>query len=295
MPGRQRLAAFFVALHDQQRLSPGFSTSTRSRRSTCRLSTVFAGELRLPVQMVAYLTVGLLDDDRAVSLLTPRVDDASPRPALPSPAHAGRQARADARSAVRGARWIDAAAGRKIFDHPDMELRYPSFVGGGRVCCRVGLGGRPDRRACSGWRHAVKRASGRAFARAGLLGNPSDGYGGKAIAVALTQLPRLRDARGSSPRLEIVPGTTRPVESSTTLASASRLSLSKRGFDDGGRACCAPSDAALHRYVRLIWLLEAGFRSARVFFACASRTDMSRSKSGSRDRAPSSSLRSCAH
>ena len=31
----------------------------------------------------------------------------------------------------------------------------------------------------------MRRATGRAFARAGLLGNPSDGYGGKAIAMAL--------------------------------------------------------------------------------------------------------------
>ena len=31
----------------------------------------------------------------------------------------------------------------------------------------------------------MRRATGGAFARVGLLGNPSDGYGGKAIAMAL--------------------------------------------------------------------------------------------------------------
>ena len=78
----------------------------------------------------------------------------------------------------------------------------------------------------------MSRAEGVAYARAGLLGNPSDGYGGKAIAVALRDFRAivvLEDAE----RLEIVPG-------STDLLvfdgfDSAHAVLSKRGFDDAPR------------------------------------------------------------
>ncbi|HEX5956297.1 MAG TPA: hypothetical protein VFY37_10205, partial [Solirubrobacterales bacterium] len=60
----------------------------------------------------------------------------------------------------------------------------------------------------------VREATGRAFARAALLGNPSDGFGGKTIGVIV---PRIR-RRGARSRRRGAPGSTpkpAPASSST--------------------------------------------------------------------------------
>jgi len=78
----------------------------------------------------------------------------------------------------------------------------------------------------------MRRAVGVAHARAGLLGNPLDGYGSKAIAVSLRHFSAsvvLEEAE----RLEIVPGNTDLLVFDGF--DHAHAVLSKRGFDDGPR------------------------------------------------------------
>lgn len=122
------LAAFFVALVTSNVFAGLFDINAFAVQYL-PASMVFDGQLRLPVQMVAYLSVGLVTMI-GVSLLTPRVDGArldrlyralhtpvdgrEPTPPAPFEVPAGSQ----------------PAPGRKMIDHPDLELRYPSFTGG---------------------------------------------------------------------------------------------------------------------------------------------------------------------
>jgi len=78
----------------------------------------------------------------------------------------------------------------------------------------------------------MRPAVGVAYARAGLLGNPSDGYGGKAIAVALSDF-RARVVLEHAERLEIVPGNTDLLVFEGF--DHAHAVLSRRGFDDGPR------------------------------------------------------------
>ena len=78
----------------------------------------------------------------------------------------------------------------------------------------------------------MRPAVGVAYARAGLLGNPSDGYGGKAIAVALPDF-RARVVLEHAERLEIVPGNTDLLVFEGF--DHAHAVLSRRGFDDGPR------------------------------------------------------------
>ena len=89
---------------------------------------VHAGELRLPVQMVAYLATGLVVMV-GVSLLTPRVADARLEKlyrALYTPVADDEAAPAAPFAVPVGSTTAPTA---KIIDHPDLELRYPSGVG----------------------------------------------------------------------------------------------------------------------------------------------------------------------
>ena len=122
------LAAFFVALVTSNVLAPVFDINAFAAQYL-PASMVFDGELRLPVQMVAYLSVGLVAMI-GVSLATPRVDSArldrlfrtlhtpvdqrEPTPPSPFEVPAGSV----------------PVPGRKMINHPDLELRYPSFTGG---------------------------------------------------------------------------------------------------------------------------------------------------------------------
>ena len=90
--------------------------------------TVFDGALRLPVQMLAYLSCGLATMivvslltrpveasrlDRLFRALHTPVDTEEPTPAAPFEVPQG----------------SEPVPGRKIIDHPDFEIRYPSRVG----------------------------------------------------------------------------------------------------------------------------------------------------------------------
>lgn len=122
------MAAFFVALATSNVFVGVFDVNAFAVQYF-PASMVFDGELRLPVQMVAYLSVGFVTMI-GVSLLTPRVDGArldrlyralhtpvdqrEPTPSAPFEVPAGSV----------------PAPGRKMLDHPDFELRYPSFTSG---------------------------------------------------------------------------------------------------------------------------------------------------------------------
>jgi glucuronokinase len=71
-----------------------------------------------------------------------------------------------------------------------------------------------------------------AHARAGLLGNPSDGYGGKAIAVALADF-RARVSIEPADRFELVPGPTDGTCFATARDAVERFAAT--GCDDGLR------------------------------------------------------------
>ena len=71
-----------------------------------------------------------------------------------------------------------------------------------------------------------------AFSRAGLLGNPSDGYGGKAIALSLYEF-RARVTVRAADRFAILPGADDALEFDS-LIEASR-SFREVGCDDGLR------------------------------------------------------------
>ena len=78
----------------------------------------------------------------------------------------------------------------------------------------------------------MTRSVGAAYARAGLLGNPSDGYGGKAIAISVCTF-RAQVTIEAAERLEIVPGDS-DLLVFDSFDSAHRA-LSKRGCEDGLR------------------------------------------------------------
>ena len=78
----------------------------------------------------------------------------------------------------------------------------------------------------------MTRAVGAAYARAGLLGNPSDGYGGKAIAVSVRDF-RAQVTITAAERLEIVPGDTDLLVFDSF--DDARKALSQRGCEDGLR------------------------------------------------------------
>ena len=78
----------------------------------------------------------------------------------------------------------------------------------------------------------MSRSIGVAHARAGLLGNPSDGYGGKAIAVSVGDF-RAQVTVEPAERLEIAPGDT-DLLAFDSLDDAHNV-LSKRGCEDGLR------------------------------------------------------------
>jgi Na+/proline symporter len=87
------------------------------------------GALRLPVQMLAYLSCGLLAMV-AVSLWTEPVDPARldrMYRALQTPVDGPEPTPAKAFDVPEGS---VPRPGRKIIDHPDFEIRYPSRVGG---------------------------------------------------------------------------------------------------------------------------------------------------------------------
>ena len=78
----------------------------------------------------------------------------------------------------------------------------------------------------------MTRAVGAAYARAGLLGNPSDGYGGKVIAASVSDF-RAQVTIATAERLEIVPGDTDLLVFDSFDGAHS--ALSKRGCEDGLR------------------------------------------------------------
>lgn len=78
----------------------------------------------------------------------------------------------------------------------------------------------------------MRRAVGAAYARAGLLGNPSDGYGGKVIAASVRDF-RAQVTVEAAERLEIVPGDTDLLVFDSFDGAAD--ALSKRGCEDGLR------------------------------------------------------------
>ena len=120
------LAAFFVALVAGN-VFAGIFDANAFAAEYLPAYTVFNGELRLPFQMLAYLSVGLLTMvvvslltrpversrlDRLYRALHTPVDEDEPQPATPFEVPEGSEPRPT----------------RKIIDHPDFELRYPSSV-----------------------------------------------------------------------------------------------------------------------------------------------------------------------
>jgi len=78
----------------------------------------------------------------------------------------------------------------------------------------------------------VKRVRREAYARAGLLGNPSDIYGGRVIALALANF-RASVAIEPAATLEIVPGADDRLEHPSLREAAAALDA--YGCDDGVR------------------------------------------------------------
>ena len=122
------LVAFFVALLAGNAFAPLFDVNAFGT-AYLPSSMMFDGALRLPVQMLAYLSCGLFAMiavslctrpvevarlDRMYRALHTPVDEREPTPAAPFEVPEGSEPRPT----------------RKIIDHPDFELRYPSFVGG---------------------------------------------------------------------------------------------------------------------------------------------------------------------
>ncbi len=122
------LVAFFVALVTGNAFAPFFDVNAFAA-DYLPASMVFDGAVRLPVQMLAYLTCGLATMivvslwtqpversrlDRLYRALHTPVDRKEPTPSAPFEVPEGSQPR----------------PGRKIIDHPDFEIRYPSLVSG---------------------------------------------------------------------------------------------------------------------------------------------------------------------
>ena len=121
------LVAFFVALAGSNVFAPVFDANAFAAQYL-PAAAVYQGELRLPVQMLAYLSLGLVTMvvvslmtrpvaperlDRLYRALQTPVNDVEPTPAAPFAVPPGSQ----------------TEPGRKIIDHPDFEIRYPSAVG----------------------------------------------------------------------------------------------------------------------------------------------------------------------
>jgi len=122
------LAAFFVALVAGNAFSLIFDVNVFASEYLPAFAT-FNGELRLPVQMLAYLSCGFVTMV-VVSLMTKPVDsvrlDKMYR-ALQTPVDKVEPTPVAPFEVPEGSR---PAPTRKIINHPDFELRYPSFVGG---------------------------------------------------------------------------------------------------------------------------------------------------------------------
>ena len=122
------LVAFFVALLTGNAFAAVFDVNAFAV-ANLPAWTVHDGSLRLPVQMLAYLSCGFLTMvvvslltrpverarlDKLFRALQTPVDHVEPTPPAPFEVPEGSVPR----------------PGRKIIDHPDFELRYPGFVGG---------------------------------------------------------------------------------------------------------------------------------------------------------------------
>ena len=120
------LAAFFVALVAGNVFARVFDANAFAVEHLPAY-TVFDGELRLPFQMLAYLSVGLVTMV-FVSLLTRPVErwrlDRLYR-ALHTPVNKGEPPPPAPFEVPEG---LEPRPTRKIIDHPDFELRYPSRV-----------------------------------------------------------------------------------------------------------------------------------------------------------------------
>ena len=116
----------------------------------------------------------------------------------------------------------------------------------------------------------VTGVSGEAYARAGLLGNPSDGYGGKAIAVTLGDfraLVRITPA----PQFEIHAGDSGPAVFPSMRAAADSFEPSDQ--EDGLRLV----HAAVRRFfVYSTELADLAADDARLRFAVGFETDIPR-------------------
>jgi len=121
------VVAFFVALLTANVFSGLFDVNAFAQ-SNLPAYTVYQGELRLPFQMLAYLACGFVTLI-VVSLFTQRVDPARldrMYRALYTPVNEGEAAPSAPFEVPAGSKPQPTA---KIFDRPDLELRYPSFVG----------------------------------------------------------------------------------------------------------------------------------------------------------------------
>ena len=116
----------------------------------------------------------------------------------------------------------------------------------------------------------MRSARGIAHARVGLLGNPSDGYGGKAIAFSLANF-RARVSASSAERFELRPGATDLVAFPSLREAVRRFG--DEGCDDGLRLL----RAAVHRFAQHVGALEAiPPDDDRLRFALQYETDVPR-------------------
>ena len=116
----------------------------------------------------------------------------------------------------------------------------------------------------------MRTASGRAFARVGLLGNPSDGYGGKTLAFALGDF-RARARIEPCDRVEIIAADDDPV----TFVSAREAAEAYSIEGTSGGVCLV--SAALHRFfVHTPWLADLDVADERLRFSIRFDTDIPR-------------------